>query len=93
MTTLSPRSLVRMAQAPVGNADGTAGSTNGSCWFYHSESTFGQIMGAGYFNAFRNQLAVGDIIIIGATANKGGVLAVVAVPASGNVTTTAALLS
>jgi hypothetical protein len=93
MTTFSPRSMVRVAQVPVGNADGTSGSTNGSFWFLRTESTFGQVLGAGYFNNWRTQLAPGDLIAVSCTASKGGLISVVAVPATGAVTTIAAILA
>ena len=88
-----PRSLVRLAQVPNGNTDGTGNSNMTSKWFYASADAFATIAAAGYFNSARSLLKVGDIIEVSAASNKGGLYAVSAVPATGNVTVTAAVLA
>lgn len=92
--TLSVKSLIRIGQAPRGTTGGAAnGGALNSLFFYPSADAFATIAGAGYFNAERKQLAVGDIIIVSAASNKGGLYHVTAVPASGDVTIAAAVLS
>lgn len=91
--TLSIRSLVRQAQVPAGQTDGSGGTTFTSKWFYATADAFATVATAGYFNGARAQLAVGDIIEVSCASNKGGLYSVTAVPASGNVTVTAAVLA
>lgn len=90
---LSPRSLVRLYQTPLGNTDGTASTTMITKYFYATADAFGVVAAAGYFNAARNQLRVGDQIEVSCAANKGGLYNVTAVPATGNVTVVAAILA
>lgn len=90
----SPKSLVRVAQAPRGATDGTVSSgAFNSLFFYSTADAFATVATAGYFNAARGQLKVGDIIALSAASDKGGFYTVTAVPASGNVTVTASVLA
>lgn len=92
--TVSAKSLIRIGQAPAGATDGTvtSGAYN-SFFLYVTADAFATVATAGYFNALRGQLKAGDIILLSAASNKGGLYIVTAAPASGNVTVTAAALS
>lgn len=92
--TVSVKSLIRLGQAPRGTTGGAAnGGALNSIFFYSTADAFATVDTDGYFNSVRAQLAVGDIIIVSAASNKGGLYTVSSVPASGDVAVVASVLS
>lgn len=86
---LSERSFVRLAQTPIGNTAGNPTARMADLWFYATDDAASVVETAGYFNALRSRLVVGDLILCifaagGTSASK--MLRVVTVPATGNVT-------
>lgn len=76
------QNLVRMFSAP--DEDGTVKSV----WFNATKEVAGTVTTAGFFNACRHKLAVGDLILSAGSVDLL-LLRVDTVPASGNVTVSA----
>jgi hypothetical protein len=86
----NPRSLSRIASSGYGD------SASCSLFFYRTLDPVATVLTAGYFNASRSQLNVGDQIQV--TADTGAsleaeILLVTAVPGTGNITVASILPS
>ncbi len=83
------RALHRISQSMVGLASGIAKQAQVSGWRYATDDAAATVETAGYFNAARSILAVGDSIEAHMAMGGTPVLkfyVVTAVPATGNVT-------
>lgn len=86
------KALVLISQAAQASDTGYTGKTLRK-YQYDTTEAFAAVANAGFFNDARNILQVGDQIIVSCASNKGGIYNVSAVPASGDVTVVASVLS